>query len=119
MCEETFSDHYENPPFDSSFLVELQKQLETNFWGSPEDRARLEASDDGDLVPVDPDNDWPGYDSLSSCKEQRMSDKMKSLLKSLLKSKWLYIVVLGLLSLFGCGAYAEQIKQLLISILGS
>jgi len=141
MCEEILSDHYENSLLDA-------KSWPDGIYQGPEG-ARGSLLEDSGVAPEGAladqldagEADWPEYDpfwdyeedswpedeedflddwsdELLPLKEGRkltMSDKMKSLLKS----KWLYIVVLGLLSLLGGGAYAEQIKQLLFSILGS
>jgi len=38
--------------------------------------------------------------------------------KKLLKNKWLYVVALGLVALLGGGAYSDQVKDLLLAILG-
>ena len=62
------------------------------------------------------DEEDDAYDHLLyGFKKQGIGDRMKSALKS----KWLYVVVLGLLALFGSSVYTEQIKQLLLSILGN
>ena len=43
---------------------------------------------------------------------------MPTAVKELLKNKWLYVTILGLLALLGGGAYSEQVKDLLLVIAG-
>lgn len=40
-------------------------------------------------------------------------------LKTLLKNKWVIIIVLGLLALASGGVYSDQLSELIQSILGS
>jgi len=44
---------------------------------------------------------------------------MRERIVTLLKNKWLYVVVLGLASLVGGGAYSDKITELLLKLLGA